>query len=311
MSSQITTAFVQQYKNMIFHLSQQKGSRLSNAVRNEMQQGKSAFYERLGAAVAQLRVSRHADTPQIDSAHSRRMVTMADYDWADLIDQEDRIRLLIDPTSPYSQAAMWAMGRAKDDVLIAALGGNAYSGETGTTTVALPAAQKVLAAADGTPGTPTHMNIATLRNAKRILDSNDVDESIPRFCAITAIQLQDLLKQTEVTSSDYAAVKALVQGEIDSFLGFKFIRTQRLVTATVTYDTSSGAVGSGGGSLSAARLCYAWAQDGMLLSTGKEMNAKIDQRIDKNYATQVFASMSVGATRLEEEKVVQIVCSEA
>jgi hypothetical protein len=135
MSSQITTAFVQQYKNNIFHLAQQKGSRLRPLVRNEMQVGKSAFYERLGSATAVKRLSRHSDTPQIDSAHSRRMVTLEDYDWADLIDQEDKIRLLIDPTSAYSQAAMWALGRAIDDSIIAALGGSAYSGETGTTAV--------------------------------------------------------------------------------------------------------------------------------------------------------------------------------
>jgi hypothetical protein len=155
------------------------------------------------------------------------------------------------------------------------------------------------------------MNIATLRHAKEVLDASDVDESIPRYCAIGALQLQDLLKQTEVTSSDYNAVKALVQGEIDTFLGFKFVRTQRLLTATATYDTSTGAVDSGSGSLSSARLCYAWAQDGMLLSVGRDMNARISERDDKNYAMQVFASMSIGATRLEEAKVVQIVCSEA
>ncbi len=312
MSFQITTAFVQQYKSNIFHLAQQKGSRLRNAVRNEMQVGKTAYYERLGLDAAVIKTSRHDDTPQIDSLHSRRAVSLSDYVWADLIDDEDKLRLLIDPASAYSQSAMWAMGRAMDDVLIAAMRGNAFGGETGGTTVALPAAQKLLAANASAPGTPTNLNMDTLRKTKYLFDAADVDESIPRYFAFSASQLQSLLGQTQVTSSDYASVKALVQGEIDTFMGFKFIRTQRVPLVAATYDTSTGAVDSGTGSLGAtvARRCLAWAGDGVVLSIAQDMEAKIDKRPDKNYATQVFARMSLGATRLEEAKVVEIVCNE-
>lgn len=312
MSFQITEAFVQQYKSNIFHLSQQKGSRLRAAVRSEMQNGKRQFFERLGQTAAIVKSSRHMDTPQIDSAHSRRAVSLEDYIWADLIDDEDKIRLLIDPASPYSQAAMWAMGRSMDDVLIAAMRGNAYSGETGTTSVALPATQKVLAAVDSSPGTPTNLNMDTLRNVAYKFDAADVDPSIQRYFAITASQLRALLNETEVTSSDYASVKALVQGQIDSFMGFKFIRTERLPLVAATYDATTGAVDSGGGSLSAsyARRCLAWAQDGVVLAVGRDMEAKIEKRADKNYATQVFSRMSIGATRIEESKVVEVVCNE-
>lgn len=310
MSSLITEAFVQQYKSNIFHLSQQKGSRLRGAVRSEMQNGKRQFFERLGQTAAVLKTSRHQDTPQIDSAHSRRAVSLEDYLWADLIDDEDKIRLLIDPASHYSQAAMWAMGRAMDDVLIAAMRGNAYSGEAGTTSVALPATQKVLAYVDGTPGTPTHLNIDTLRRVKKKFDAADVDESIKRHIAITSNQLSDLLGETEVTSSDFNSIKALVQGEIDTFMGFKFHRIERLPAVDATYDTD-GSVDSGSGSLASARRCLAWAEDGVVLAIGKDMEAKIEKRADKNYATQVFARMGIGATRIEESKVVEIVCSEA
>jgi len=128
MSSQITTAFVKQYSDMLFHLSQQKGSRLRPAVRVEMQKGESKFYERLGEVTAVQRLSRHEDTPQIDTPHSRRRVTLVDYVYADLIDDEDKIRSLINPESPYLQAQVWAHGRAIDDKIISAALGNAYSG---------------------------------------------------------------------------------------------------------------------------------------------------------------------------------------
>ncbi len=80
MSTYITDAFVQQYSANIFHLSQQKGSRLRSCVRNESQKGKAAFYDRMASVAAVVRTSRHGDTPQIDTVNSRRMVSMADYE---------------------------------------------------------------------------------------------------------------------------------------------------------------------------------------------------------------------------------------
>lgn len=313
MSQQITTAFVKQFRDVIFHLSQQKGSRLRGAVRNESQVGNEAFYERLGAVTAQKKLSRHADTPQLDTPHSRRRVTMEDYVWADLIDKADDIRTLIDPANQYVQAAMWAMGRAMDDEIIAAAIGNAYAGQNGGTSVALPDSQK-LVATDGSTSGGVNLNVDTLRRAKRILDANDVDPSIRRYIAVNALALESLLAETEVTSSDFNTVKALVQGEVDTFLGFKFIRTERLVrpSGDATFTLSDGTVGSGMETLTAStgRSLIAWAEDGLLLSVGQEMEARISERDDKNYSTQAYVEMAVGATRLEEDKVVEILVAE-
>ncbi len=307
MSFQVTEAFVQQYKSNIFHLSQQKGSRLRGLVRTEMQNGKRQFFERLGQTAAIVKTSRHMDTPQIDSAHSRRAVALEDYIWADLIDDEDKIRMLLDPASPYSQAAMWAMGRSMDDVILAALLGNAYSGEAGTTAVALPAAQKILSATDAAPGTPVTLNVATLRRAKFLFDAADIDPSIQRNLALSAVELKSLLAETEVTNSDYNSVKALVNGELNTFMGFNILRTERLALADQIYS-SSGVIDTAGSTLTGARHCVAWCSDGAVLALGRDMEAKIEKRADKNYATQVFARMSIGATRIEEAKVVEIVC---
>ncbi len=142
MSAQISTAFVQQYRSEVMHLSQQKGSRLQGAVRNETQKGISQFFDRIGAVTAVVKSSRHADTPQIDTPHTRRMVTLTDYEWADLIDKEDLRRLLADPAGDYAMAAAWAMGRAKDDLIIAAHDGNSYGGVAGATAITLPNADK-------------------------------------------------------------------------------------------------------------------------------------------------------------------------
>lgn len=311
MSAQIDVAFVQQFSANVFHLSQQKGSRLRPAVRSEVQVGKSAFYDRIGSVTAIKKVGRHSDTPQLDTPHSRRRVTLNDYEWADLIDQQDKIRMLMDPQSDYAMAAMWAMGRAMDDEIIAALGGNAYAGEDGSTTVAFPNSQRY-AANDGS--SLTNLNVLTLRAVKKMFDANDVDESIPRYWAITSAQLYSLLGQTQVTSADFNSIKALVNGEVDSFMGFKFIRSERLPVALASEgligNATTGAVTSGVSTLTGDRKTYAWAQDGALLAVGKDMMGKIDPRPDKSYATQVYACMSIGATRMEEVKVVEVICQE-
>ena len=76
-------------------------------------------------------------------------------------------------------------------------------------------------------------------------------------------------------------------------MGFKFITSNRLSIA------------------SSKRKCIAFASDGIALGVGKDVSARIDERADKSYATQVYYCMSIGATRMEEEKVVEVKCHEA
>ena len=290
MSSEITTSFVEQYSSNVAMLAQQMGSRLRSAVDVETITGKNAFFDQVGVTAAVQRTSRHADTPQIDTPHSRRRVSLADYEWADLIDDQDKVRMLIDPTSSYAKAAAAAMGRAMDDVIITALGGSADTGETGGTAVALPSGSK-FATSDQSDG----LTVAKLIAAKKFFDLNDVDPSIPRYIVAGATQMSDLLGTTQVTSSDFNTVKALVQGDVDTFMGFKFILSNRLsLDATNTDD----------------RKIFAFTQDAIKLGVGKDITAKIDVRPDKSYATQVYTCMSIGATRMEENKVFQIPCNE-
>lgn len=286
MSTQVNTAFVQQYSANVQMLSQQKGSLLRDAVRVESMTGKNAFFDQIGQATAQKRTTRHGDTPQMDTPHARRRVSLVDYEYADLIDEQDKVRMLIDPTSSYAQAAAFAMGRAMDDEIIAAATGTAFTGETGSTSTALPAGQQI---ANG----GTDLTLDKLRNAKKILDLSSVDPSIPRYIAVSPEQIDSLLGDTNVTSADFNSVRALVTGELDTYMGFKFIVSNRL--------TKSGNI----------RSCFAWAEDGLALAIGKDVNARIDERADKGYATQVYYCMSIGSTRMEEDKVVQIDCDES
>jgi hypothetical protein len=277
MSTQITTAFVEQYKSNVLLLSQQKGSRLRNTAMTEMVTGKNAFFERIGAVQMVQATSRHDDTPQIDTPHSRRRVSLATYRWADLIDNPDKVRMLIDPQSPYATQGVFAAGRTMDSVLLAAAVGNAFAGEAGGTTVALPSAQKIAAASSG-------LTVAKLIAAKEILDTGDVDPDQPRCIVTRPAGITDMLSSTQVTSADYNSVKALVAGQIDTFMGFKFIMTN----------------------LAPVGKAVCWTKMAMALAVGSEPVVRISERADKNYSTQVFIEMDIGATRVEDAGVVEV-----
>jgi hypothetical protein len=326
MSSFITTAFVQQYSANIYMLAQQKGSRLRPYVRQESQRGVTAYYDQIGAVNAVKKVNRGGDTPILDTPYARRAVTMNDYEWADLIDEQDKIRTLIDPQNAYAQAAMWAMGRSMDDEIIAAALGNAKTGVDGSTIVALPASQYVGAVVtqpnpyNGTAPTPavSNLNVETLIRVKSKFGVADTDEDEPVHMAVTQSEIDALLNQTQVTSADYASVKALAQGTVDSFMGIQFHRLQRLPTAgsggfvaTISLSAPYGTVTLSSGNGNNCRRCFAWKPSGLLLAIGEDMVGKIDPRPDKSYSTQVYARMSIGATRMEEVKVVAVLCTES
>jgi len=290
MSTQITTAFVEQYSSNVSMLAQQMGSKLRGAVDVETVRGKNAFWDQIGASAALVRSTRHGNTPQITTPHSRRRCTLADYEWADLIDDLDKVRMLSDPTSNYAKAAAAAMNRAIDDVIITAINASSDTGVAGGTAVPLPSTSK-FATTQQTDG----LTVAKLLESKYFLDNGDVDPSIKRYFLCGPKQIQDLLNTTEVKSSDYNTVKALAQGSINSFLGFEFIMSTRLNNdATYTDD----------------RLCFAFTQDAIKLGIGADVKAKITERDDKSYATQVYYSMALGATRMEEAKVFQVPCDE-
>ena len=285
MSTQITTAFVNQFSANVAMLSQQMGSKLRNAVDVETVTGEKSYFDQIGSVAAVARASRHQDTPLLETPHSRRQVSLTTYEWADLVDDSDRVRMLADPTSSYARAAAAAMGRAQDDVIITAMGGTAKTGKEGATSTTFTAGQKIVHGSAG-------LTIAKLVSAKKLLDANDVDPSLKRYIVVSPEQIEDLLNNTTVTSSDYNVVKALSQGDISSFVGFEFIVSNRLKD-----DGTS-------------RLCYAWAQDGMKMAIGKDVMAKIDERADKSYSTQVYYCATFGATRMEENKIVEIACNE-
>jgi len=285
-------------------LSQQQGSRLRPFVRNETIRGKSSFFDRIGKMEAAQKAGRHSNTPQTDTPHTRRMLTTLDFEIADLIDDQDKVKMLGDPQNEYLMAQVWGHGRKIDDVIIAAALGTARTGEDGSGTQVLPNSQKVFSEVSGALG---RMNVETLRKIVAKFDLADVDPSLERHIAVDAIAKQGLLSDTTLTSADFNTVKALVNGEIDTFMGLKFHFTQRLPTQVdaLSGTTGTGVVGAGAIALQGARRCFAWVQPGIIYGSGIDIEADISVRKDKSLSTQVYTRMSNGAVRMEEEMVVE------
>lgn len=305
MSNGITTAQAQQYATNVAMLLQQQGSRLRQYVTEYPLHGKAAsVLEQFGAVTAVKNQGRHSDTPLVGVPQDRRWVYPTDYDWADLIDNQDKLRLLIDPSGPYTQAGVMALGRGIDDIIIDGIFSNNNTGENGSTAVgtitAYNSGSQVVAASTGATGN-TGLNVAKLRAAKKLLLQAEVDiDNDMLFCGITATQHDNLLNEVQATNLDYTDRPVLQEGRIRSFMGFNFIHTERIPGGP-----------SYAGSINTSGLYYVpvWAKSGVGLGIWNDIQASVDKRPDKRNSWQVYVTGTFGATRLEEKRVVQINCA--
>lgn len=295
MSQLITTGFVQQYTTNVQLLLQQKGSRLRGSVTEGMHIGEQAVpVEQIGKVAATKRTTRYPDLTPVDTPQDRRWVFPSDYDWNDLIDNADKLRMLIDPQSSYVTNGVYAMGRAMDDEIIAAFFGVAKTGKTGATSTNFPAGNQI--AVNFGAAANVGMTIAKLREAKRLLLAAEVDiDNDPLYVGLTAKQHDNMLGEAQAISLDYNDKPVLVQGRITSFMGFNFLQCERLQL-------------NGGG----FRRNPAYAKSGMHLGVWNDIKTDVTQRKDKGgLPWQVYVYGTFGATRLEEAKTIEIICSEA
>ncbi len=232
------------------------------------------------------KASRHADTVWSDIQHKQRWVFPTDYTLALPVDKEDELRMLDSPQSAYVEAMRAGWARKVNAVIRDAASAAARTGVNGATSTAFDTSNNRIAT--GSVG----LTIAKLRQAREIFRLAHVDESDPLFLAVGAKQITNLLATTEVTSSDYNTVKALVAGEVDTFMGFKFLSYENLTLASTT------------------RTCLAWAKSGLVLGQWNGLETMIGPRADKEYTNQVFMRGTIGATRTHESKVIEILCTD-
>lgn len=305
MSFTVNDAFSQQFRGTIMLVAQQQKARLSRCVLDDDMTGESMYFEQLAVTSARKVTTRHADSPMMNVNHLRRRIAPYDWDWGDIIDRLDKVKMLVDPTSPYTQAAAASLERGKDDEILAAFFGTAFVGHAGATTLtwpngnsettpAQPAGTQV-AVNDWTYGNGSGnigLTVSKLISASVALDAAEGDDDEERYIVIKAKHKGQLLATTELTSADYNTVRALYAGKIDTFAGFKFLHSERLLVNGSSQDRVP-----------------AWRRSGMGLGIAKDISVNVAQRPDKRFAWYAYADMSIGAARLEESKIVEIICA--
>ena len=265
--------YAQAYSQNIMQLAQQKYSKLINTVYMKPNvRGKTFFQDQIGEWEMETKGGRNVDTPNNDPVLGRRMGIMVDYHDNRMLDRGDELKSISDPRSAYTIAAAQSLGRKIDDVIVGAIRGSAYTGETGSVTAPTAAIIAVTAAS---------MSLAFILSAKKALDDKDV-EMEDRYMVVNTEALSSMLDVTEIGSSDYNSVKALVRGEIDTYLGFKWIMSTRVNSSDVG---------------------YAYQKYGICLAMGAAPMVRTDERSDKSYSWQVYYELNIGAVRLEENRV--------
>ena len=281
----VDSILIRQYSDNITLLVQQKLVKIANTVFQKPNcEGEMAFQEQLASSTAQEKLSRNEKVVNTDPNYDRRKIVPRYFYKAPLVDNMDKVMMAKDPTSTIVMNNAGALARAKDEVVCTAFSALAYHGKAGTTSISLPSTQIIVHSSAG-------LNMVKIREAKKILDENEV-ESEDRFLALSAEQVEDLLAIEEVTSADYAQVKALVSGQVGTLAGFVLKQTERLELSGST------------------RYCHAYHKNGMVLGTWIDMKASIDILPTVHFSAQIYAGQSYGATRLEEERVVRVECTE-
>lgn len=285
----------QDYSRIILPLARQERSLLYDRVYVKSDiTGKCFYQDQIGKWEMSAKTTVNPDTPQNDPNLSRTRIDIGTYNDARMLDRSLRLQEFSDPMSETSYCISSAVGIQMDKLIYDALGGTAHRGETGATSVSFPAAKTVAADFAGT-GSNTGLTTTKIRRAAKLLNAQGVP-TYDRTFVCSATGLEQLLGTTVVTNSDYNSIKALVAGEIDTWLGFKFVV---LPDGIIHVDNNNVAD------------YYAFHKTGVCFGMLEELFLRVEERADKSYSKQIYYEINAGAGRLEEAKVIKVKSDES
>lgn len=282
---------------------QQEASRLDKYVTVETGlSGKMVAFDQYGLLSFTEKTSRMGSTTLDEAPTTRRVIHPHIFTKAIGFDEFDAKKLAnIDvPVSKTIEAMRAAAGRCMDKVMLDAFLGTNYTGENGTVAVNFPSSQTIESDfAESGSAVECNLTLGKLRYALHMLQSCEAWSEERRaygdelVLACTSSQINALLQQPEVSSFDYNNVRALAEGKLDSFMGFRIIRTEQLPV-----DASG------------VRSCLAWVKSRAQFGIWDDFKVKLSVRDDLDEALQIRAKFACGATRLQEEGFVKILCAE-
>lgn len=280
MAITIDKVYIQTFERNVRYLAQQADTRLRRFVTEKATDGQKHNWERLGSGEASLKAAARVATPTSDLPWSRRVSLAQTYHMGETVEQEDVVQMLIDPNSNVSAAIANGMKRKIDDILIAAATGTALNGDG--TTSAFPAGQVV---GDGTGV----ISIDNILEVQEKFYKNDIDPDESKVMVISPTVQRKLMSLMEVTSGDYQNSKALATGMLPNWMGFDWVVSNRLLIPAA-------------GQIS----CLAFTKRALGFQVNRDITAKVAEDPSLSFAWRIYAHMTMGAVRTEDEHIVHL-----
>ena len=280
MAITIDKVYIQTFERNVRHLAQQADTRLRRFVTEKATDGQKHNWERLGSGEASLKAAARVATPTSDLPWSRRVSLAQTYHMGETVEQEDVVQMLIDPNSNVSAAIANGMKRKIDDILIAAATGTALNGDGTTST--FPAGQVV---GDGTGV----ISIDNILEVQEKFYKNDIDPDESKVMVISPTVQRKLMSLMEVTSGDYQNSKALATGMLPNWMGFDWVVSNRLLVPVA-------------GQIS----CLAFTKRALGFQVNRDITAKVAEDPSLSFAWRIYAAMTMGAVRTEDEHIVHL-----
>lgn len=326
MSQQIEKAYVNSFRAGFEQAFQQTMSRLRPYVEVERQSGEFDYYDRIGLADDMTEVTtRYGDNPVNEINHDRRRIQTRVYELGKPVDEKDLMKVLTDPSHAYTQAMVASANRKIDDIIAAGFTATAFTGKSGGTSVAFASSTAdkytvgkisdvsqrfangtytvseastegidVNVSYTGTTGATGGLTLAKLRIVREVMMKLDaITQDTVLNCFVSARQIQDLLSIDQVINSDYAVRKALAEGSVTTYMGFRFIHCERLPKSDST------------------RYCFVTLPKAYKLAIDKDINVDAWRLSAQKNIPYIYLSMAMGGSRMWGEVLARIGCNEA
>lgn len=298
MSENLPKLYVETFSTILMLKLQQTTSMLRGRAMEGQHQGKQASpVDYIGDIQMKAPAGRYAPNQPQNTDFTRRWVTPVDKEAYQLIDTFDKLKLLQDPTSRYSDVAQAAVAREWDDRLITSAFATATIGDStgiGTTTESFSTSNWQIAA-NFKASANTGLTVAKMIESKRIMRKAQVQVDTETRTWVTNSQGEsDLLNQVQVVSSDFNGDRpVLTDGKVTRFLGWDIVYSERLT------------------STSNVRQNIATVKSGWYLGIWKDVENDVERRRDlSGLPWQLATLMSSGATRLEPGRLLQVLCAD-
>jgi hypothetical protein len=283
-------SYVDEFRDHVRHLSQQKYSRLRHTVDNDSFQSETGRWDRLSSGDSAAKTRKMA-TPETGRVWSTRIAIATPYNDAEVTEVEDPSKMITDPNSQIVQSLGMSMGRRFDDLIIAAATGNAVStdrtiatGDTNPPNIAFPAGQEV---GDYTG----YINFDVITAIQEKFLENDIDVLVPKYAVVGPKQVRKMMQLTEQTSSDYVRSsldELSATGITQNWMGFTWIMSTRLLAP-----------------LANQLDCLFYTDQAMGLHTPQDMVTFVERDPSLSYAWRPYCQIDSGAVRIEDEHIVR------